>query len=57
MRNEIANGAGDGQPLGLGKTPVHDGAWGKATLEVALAIQASAREGREIALKHQVAVP
>jgi phthalate 4,5-cis-dihydrodiol dehydrogenase len=35
--------------------PVHDGRWGKATLEVALAIQASAREGREIMLKHQVA--
>jgi len=39
-----------------GKTPVHDGRWGKATLEVALAIQASAREGREIALAHQTAV-
>ena len=34
--------------------PNHDGRWGKATLEVALAIQQSAREGREIALKHQV---
>jgi phthalate 4,5-cis-dihydrodiol dehydrogenase len=39
-----------------GRKPVHDGAWGKATLEVALAIQASAREGREIALRHQVGV-
>lgn len=39
-----------------GQTPVHDGRWGKATLEVALAIQASAREGREIVLKHQVGV-
>jgi phthalate 4,5-cis-dihydrodiol dehydrogenase len=39
-----------------GEEPVHDGAWGKATLEVALAIQASAREGREIRLRHQVAV-
>jgi phthalate 4,5-cis-dihydrodiol dehydrogenase len=39
-----------------GKQPLHDGAWGKATLEVALAIQASAREGREIALQHQVGV-
>jgi phthalate 4,5-cis-dihydrodiol dehydrogenase len=37
------------------RKPVHDGAWGKSTLEVALAIQASAREGREIAL-HQVGV-
>jgi phthalate 4,5-cis-dihydrodiol dehydrogenase len=39
-----------------GRKPVHDGRWGKATLEVALAIQASAREGREITLEHQVAV-
>ena len=34
----------------------HDGRWGKATLEVALAIQQSAREGREVTLKHQVGV-
>jgi phthalate 4,5-cis-dihydrodiol dehydrogenase len=39
-----------------GRKPVHDGRWGKATLEVALAIQASAREGGEINLEHQVAV-
>jgi phthalate 4,5-cis-dihydrodiol dehydrogenase len=39
-----------------GRKPVHDGAWGKATLEVALAIQVSAREGREIMLRHQVGV-
>src|SRR5262252_1817592 len=39
-----------------GQKPVHDGRWGKATLEVALAIQASAWEGREIMLKHQVGV-
>ena len=39
-----------------GKKPVHDGRWGKATVEVALAIQRSSREGREIALEHQVAV-
>jgi phthalate 4,5-cis-dihydrodiol dehydrogenase len=38
------------------RKPVHDGNWGKATLEVALAIEASAREGREIALQHQVGV-
>jgi len=38
-----------------GKKPVHDGRWGKATLEVALAIQQSARERREVALAHQVA--
>jgi phthalate 4,5-cis-dihydrodiol dehydrogenase len=39
-----------------GYRPVHDGRWGKATLEVALAMLQSAREGREIALHHQVAV-
>ncbi len=46
-----------GRALRLGKRPVHDGGWGKATLEVALAIQRSAQEGREVALAHQVAVP
>ena len=40
-----------------GRRPLHDGRWGKATVEVALAILRSAREGREIALEHQVAVP
>jgi phthalate 4,5-cis-dihydrodiol dehydrogenase len=39
-----------------GRRPVHDGRWGKATLEVALAIQTSAREGREVGLEHQVGV-
>jgi phthalate 4,5-cis-dihydrodiol dehydrogenase len=39
-----------------GRRPLHDGRWGRATLEAALAIQRSAREGREIALEHQVAV-
>jgi phthalate 4,5-cis-dihydrodiol dehydrogenase len=39
-----------------GRKPVHDGRWGKATLEVALAIKRSAQEGREVALAHQVAV-
>ena len=39
-----------------GHKPVHDGRWGKATLEVALAIQTSAREGREVVLGHQVRV-
>jgi len=38
----------DGQP------PLHDGAWAMATLEACLAILQSAREGREIALAHQV---
>jgi phthalate 4,5-cis-dihydrodiol dehydrogenase len=42
--------------LRSGIAPVHDGRWGKATLEVALAIQQSAKEAREVDLKHQVAV-
>lgn len=40
-----------------GKAPFHDGRWGMATLEVALAIMQSAQERREIMLSHQVAVP
>ena len=40
----------------LGKPPRHDGAWAMATLEVCLAMLASAREGRDIALAHQVAL-
>jgi phthalate 4,5-cis-dihydrodiol dehydrogenase len=39
-----------------GKKPVHDGRWGKATVEVALAILRSSREGREVMLEHQVTV-
>jgi phthalate 4,5-cis-dihydrodiol dehydrogenase len=39
-----------------GKAPLHDGAWATATLEVCLAVLQSAREGRELALRHQVAV-
>jgi len=39
-----------------GQKPVHDGRWGKATLEVVLAVQQSAREGREVTLKYQVGV-
>ena len=38
----------------LGVPPLHDGRWAKATLEVSLAIMASARERREIVLEHQV---
>ena len=41
----------------LGRAPAHDGAWGMATLEVCLALLRSAREGREIRLRHQVATP
>jgi phthalate 4,5-cis-dihydrodiol dehydrogenase len=39
-----------------GRKPLHDGRWGKATVEVALAILQSAREGRDVTLEHQVAV-
>lgn len=37
----------------LGRPPLHSGTWGLATTEVCLAMLASAREGREIALHHQ----
>jgi phthalate 4,5-cis-dihydrodiol dehydrogenase len=39
-----------------GRAPLHDGRWSMATLEVCLAILQSAREGREIALRHQIGV-
>jgi phthalate 4,5-cis-dihydrodiol dehydrogenase len=35
--------------------PVRSGAWGMATLEACLALLHSARDGREVVLKHQVA--
>jgi phthalate 4,5-cis-dihydrodiol dehydrogenase len=38
-----------------GKPPLHDGPWGMATLEVCLAMLQSAREGRDVVLRHQVA--
>jgi phthalate 4,5-cis-dihydrodiol dehydrogenase len=37
-----------------GRSPVHGGAWSRATLEVCLAILASDRTGASIALDHQV---
>jgi phthalate 4,5-cis-dihydrodiol dehydrogenase len=37
-----------------GRPPLHSGAWGKATMEVALAVLTSARERREVTLHHQV---
>jgi phthalate 4,5-cis-dihydrodiol dehydrogenase len=41
-----------------GNRPVrHDGKWGKATLEVCLAILQSSRDGREVVLSHQVPSP
>ena len=49
--DELHDAVVDGTP------PLHDGAWAMATLEACLAILRSAREGREIALAHQVAVP
>jgi len=36
-----------------GRPPLHSGSWGLATTEVCLAMLASAREGREVALQHQ----
>ena len=39
-----------------GKAPLHSGEWSLATMEVCLAMQRSAREGREIMLAHQVPV-
>ena len=37
-----------------GRAPLHDGAWGLATVEICLAMLRSSREGREIALERQV---
>lgn len=39
-----------------GATPVHDGTWAKATIELVLAIIQSAETHREVELKHQVPV-
>lgn len=41
----------------LDQAPLHDGAWAMATLEVLLGILRSAREGRDVNLSHQVALP
>ncbi|MES2482197.1 MAG: Gfo/Idh/MocA family oxidoreductase [Pseudomonadota bacterium] len=40
-----------------GQAPVHGGAWSRATVEVCLAILASARERRAIMLRHQAGLP
>ncbi len=41
-----------------GVAPLHDGAWAMVTLEVVLAmLRASAVEGRDVTLSHQVALP
>jgi phthalate 4,5-cis-dihydrodiol dehydrogenase len=39
------------QAVAHGKAPLHDGAWGQATVEVLLAMLQSARDGRDIRLK------
>ena len=46
--DELYAAVADGSP------PLHDGAWAMATLEVCLAMLNSAREGREMTLRHQV---
>ncbi|HEX7465387.1 MAG TPA: hypothetical protein VF309_02020, partial [Usitatibacter sp.] len=38
------------------RAPLHDGAWGLATLEVCVAMLRSARESREVRLARQVAL-
>ena len=48
---ELYDAVVGGQPLW------HDGRWGMATLEACLAIMESARERKEILLRHQVPVP
>jgi len=40
-----------------GRAPLHGGEWGMATLEICSALLESAKQGREIALRHQVVVP
>ena len=40
-----------------GETPLHDGPWAMATLEVVLGILRSARDGSDVKLRHQVGVP
>ncbi|MEA2824439.1 MAG: phthalate 4,5-cis-dihydrodiol dehydrogenase [Alphaproteobacteria bacterium] len=40
----------------FGRTPLHNGEWGLATMEVCLGILQSAREQREIVLQHQTAL-
>jgi len=48
---ELANAIAEGRPA------FPDGRWGKATLEVCLAIMASSRDGRIRKMKHQVPAP
>lgn len=46
---DLYRGVVHGEPI------FHDGSWGKATLEICLAIMESARQGKEITLSHQMA--
>lgn len=39
------------------RSPMHSGRWGKANLEVCLAVLESAQQRQEIRLSHQIAVP
>jgi len=39
-----------------GEKPLHDGPWAMATMEVIFAMLRSARDGRDVALSHQVAL-
>lgn len=41
--------------IATGREPLHNGRWGKATMEASLAVLTSARERREVLLQHQVA--
>jgi phthalate 4,5-cis-dihydrodiol dehydrogenase len=62
---EVHGGRGTGllemselyEALTQGKPIVHDGRWAMATLEVGNAIAQSARERREVMLRHQCGVP
>ena len=45
------------QAVVQGRRPANDGHWGKATLEVLLALFQSGKERREIFLSHQLATP
>jgi phthalate 4,5-cis-dihydrodiol dehydrogenase len=40
-----------------GRAPLHSGEWAMATVEICLALLRSARQGRDIALLHQVGLP
>jgi phthalate 4,5-cis-dihydrodiol dehydrogenase len=42
------------QAIAHDRPPTHDGRWGRATMEVCLALLQSARERREVYLSHQV---